>query len=78
MANFFVGGDLADRGGARVGVTSADGDNRADVAVGSGPGRPARVRVYRATDFAGAGEPARFQDLTPFGGAALPDGVFVG
>ena len=59
-------------------VTKSDGDGRADVAVGSGAGRPARVRVYLGKDFAGTGEPAAFQDLDPFGGAVLADGVYVG
>ena len=78
VANFFVGGDLDDRGGARVGVTNSDGDGRVDVAVGRGAGRPARVRVYLGKDLAGGGEPAAFQDLTPFGGAVLADGGYVG
>ncbi len=70
--------DLNDRGGARVAVTNSDGDEKADVAVGSGAGRPARVRVYLGKDFATGGEPGTFQDITPFGGAILTDGVFVG
>ncbi len=76
VANFFASGDLSDRGGARVGVTRADADGRADVVVGSGAGRPAGVRVYLGKDFAG-GEPA-FQLLDPLGGAVLADGVYVG
>jgi hypothetical protein len=78
IANFFVAGDAADRGGARVATKDADGDNKADVVVGSGAGRPARVRVYLGKDFVGSGEPATFQDIAPFGGAVLADGVFVG
>jgi len=77
VANFFVGGDLADRGGARVAVTDADRDVLADVAVGSGEGRPSRVRVYLGADFGSPAEPATFQDLDPFA-ATLPGGVFVG
>ncbi|MFO0799707.1 MAG: SdrD B-like domain-containing protein [Gemmataceae bacterium] len=77
VANFFVAGDLADRGGARVAVTNADGDGRADVAVGSGAGRPARVRLYMGKDFAAGGEPAA-SDLDALGGALLADGVYVG
>ncbi|MBN9523508.1 VCBS repeat-containing protein [bacterium] len=76
VANFFAGGDLSDRGGARVGVTRADADGRADVVVGSGAGRPAGVRVYLGKDFA-SGEPA-VQLLDPLGGAVLADGVYVG
>jgi hypothetical protein len=61
-----------------VASTDADGDNLADVVVGSGEGSPASVRVYLGKNFAGAGEPAAFQDIAVFGGAALADGVFVG
>ncbi len=78
VANFFVGGDLNDRGGARVGVTNADGDGKMDLVVGSGAGRAAKARVYLGTNVTGAGEPTAFQDLTLFGGAVLTDGVFVG
>jgi hypothetical protein len=60
-----------------VAVIDADGDGKADVAVGSGVGQPARVRVYRGADLAGGGEPAS-QDLDPFGGAVMTDGVYVG
>lgn len=38
LANFFVAGDLSNRGGARVAVTNTDGNAKADVAVGSGAG----------------------------------------
>jgi hypothetical protein len=78
VANFFVAGDAAKRGGVTVAVSDADGDARGDVAVGSGEGSPARVRAYLGVDFTGTGEPAEFQDLAPFGGAVLPGGVFVG
>jgi hypothetical protein len=61
-----------------VAVKDADGDRRADVAVGSGAGDPARVRVYLGKDFAGGGEPGTHQDLAPLGGAVLADGVYVG
>ncbi|HEX4607113.1 MAG TPA: VCBS repeat-containing protein, partial [Urbifossiella sp.] len=78
IANFFVAGNANDRGGARVAAENADGDAEADVAVGSGSGDPGRVRVYLGKNFPASGEPATFQDLTPFGGAPLTDGVFVG
>jgi hypothetical protein len=78
IANFFVAGDLNDRGGARVAVTSADGDGRVDLVVGSGAGRASRARVYLGKNFTGGGEPTTFQDIDPFGGAALADGVYVG
>ena len=77
VSNYFVAGNTTDRGGARVAATDADGDGRADVAVGSGAGRPARVRVYLGKDFAGGGEPPAV-DLGVFGGTVLADGVYVG
>ncbi|HEX4611747.1 MAG TPA: choice-of-anchor U domain-containing protein, partial [Urbifossiella sp.] len=77
LGNFFVAGAASDRGGVRVAAV-ADGSGKANVAAGSGAGDPARVRVYPGTGFAGGGEPATFQDLTPFGGAVLADGVYVG
>jgi hypothetical protein len=78
VANFFVAGNSRDRGGVRVATTDMDGDGRADLAVGSGEGSPARVRVYPGSAFTTGAEPARFQDLTVFGGLDLPGGVFVG
>jgi uncharacterized delta-60 repeat protein/uncharacterized repeat protein (TIGR01451 family) len=77
VANFFVAGNSADRGGVRVTATDADGDTRADLAVGSGEGSPSRVRTYLGKNFTTAAEPGTFQDLDPFG-AVLPGGVFVG
>ena len=78
VANFFVAGNDADRGGVRLAVENADDDSKADLAVGSGEGSPAKVRVYLGKNFTGAGEPAAFQDIAEFGGAPLPGGVFVG
>jgi hypothetical protein len=77
VSNFFVAGNATDRGGVRVATTNADGDARADVVVGSGEGSVSRVRIYLGKNFGGA-EPSLFQDLDPFGGAVLADGVFVG
>jgi fibronectin-binding autotransporter adhesin len=78
VANFFVAGNTTDRGGVRLAAKDADGDNKADVVVGSGEGSPANVRVYLGASFTGTGEPATFQDISAFGGVALPGGVFVG
>jgi uncharacterized delta-60 repeat protein len=78
VANFFVAGNSEDRGGVRVGVTNADGDGRADLVVGSGDFTSAQVRVYPGADLLSTGEPTNFQDLAPFGGAFLADGVYVG
>jgi hypothetical protein len=59
-----------------VAVKDADGDARADVVVGSGPGRPSLVKVYHGKDLAGAAEPAA-AGFDPFGGPPT-NGVFVG
>jgi len=78
IANFFVAGNSADRGGVRVAAVDADADGRADLATGSGEGSPAKVRIYLGKNFTGSGEPGTFQDIAVFGGAVLADGVFVG
>ncbi|MFO0800037.1 MAG: Calx-beta domain-containing protein [Gemmataceae bacterium] len=78
VGNFFVAGNAADRGGVRVAVKDADGDDQLDVVVGSGERSAARVRVYAGTGFGGGGEPGEFLDLEPFGGAVLAGGVYVG
>lgn len=75
LANFFAS-DPDRRGGVRAAVRDADGDGLADLLVGSGDGEPSRVRLYRSADvLAGA---TAFQELDPFAGAAVPNGVFVG
>ena len=78
LANFFLAGNTADRGGVRVAAKDVDGDNKAEVAVGSGEGSASRVRVYYGKNFGAVGEPANFQDLDPYSAAVLPAGVFVG
>ncbi|HJZ57420.1 MAG TPA: VCBS repeat-containing protein, partial [Gemmataceae bacterium] len=78
VANFFVAGNSADRGGVRVAAKNADGDAKADLAVGSGEGSPAKVRIYLGKNFTSSVEPTAFQDISVFGGAPLPGGVFVG
>ena len=77
LSNFFVAGNASDRGGVRPAVVDADGDNKADVVVGSGEGSVSGVRVYLGKNFGGA-EPSTVQTLDPFGSAVLADGVFVG
>ena len=76
VANFFFGSD-ASRGGVRVAAVDADGDSKADLAVGSGEGLPSAVRVYFGKTITNRGEPTAFQDLDPYG-QTLPAGVFVG
>jgi len=76
LSDFFAGGSAADRSGVRVAAVDADGDARADVAVGLAS--PPRARVYLGKSFVNAGEPAASQDLNPFGGPAAITNVFVG
>src|SRR5262249_2642501 len=78
LANFFVAGNSTDRGGIRVAAADVDGDNRVDVAVGTGLGVVSRARVYFGNVFTGGGEPGVSQDFDPFAGAPLADGVYVG
>jgi hypothetical protein len=74
VANFFAG-DPNNRGGVHVAVKpAADGTPR--LVTGSGAGEPAAVRVYLPRTARVAGQPD--QTLTPFGGATLAEGVFVG
>jgi hypothetical protein len=61
-----------------VTAKDADGDDRADLIVGSGEASPARARIYLGKDFTSPGEPEKVQDLDVFGGAVLTGGVFVG
>jgi hypothetical protein len=75
LANFFAG-DSSLRGGVRVALRDVNGDRRADLLAGSGQNEAARVRVYRAGVLLANG-PAE-QELDPFGGAVLANGVFVG
>ncbi|MFO0805296.1 MAG: VCBS repeat-containing protein [Gemmataceae bacterium] len=78
LANFFVAGNSTNRGGVRVAAKDLDGDARADLAVGSGDASPGFARLYRATSFVNTSEPAPLQDLSPFGGGIIADGIFVG
>jgi hypothetical protein len=78
VTNFFFG-DPASRGGVRVASTDVDGDGKGDLLVASGEGLPARVGVYLGTHITpGSAPTATDQDLSVFGGATLPGGVFVG
>jgi hypothetical protein len=78
IADYFLAGDLNNRGGVRVAVKDADGDDRADVVAGTGGNQASFARVYLGKDFVSVAEPTAFQDLDPFGGAVLADGVYVG
>jgi uncharacterized delta-60 repeat protein len=75
LANFAVGGqDPAAL--VSVATVNADGDARADLAVGSGAGQPSLVKVYLGRNLTGPAEPAS-TSLDPFGSTTL-NGVFVG
>jgi uncharacterized delta-60 repeat protein len=78
LANFFVGGNSVHRGGIRVAAVNADGDAFADLVLGSGEGDPATVRIDLGKNFTSSAEPAAFQEVSVFGGAVLPGGVYVG
>jgi hypothetical protein len=78
LASFFSAGSVDSRGGVRVAVVDADGDHRADVVTGSGKGQPAKARLYLGGTVSGTAEPAGFQELDPYAGIALTDGVHVG
>ena len=77
QANFFAG-DSSLRGGVRLALRDADGDGRADLISGSGEGEASRIRVYKSGNLLANSSPTADQELDPFGGAVLADGVFVG
>jgi uncharacterized delta-60 repeat protein len=75
LANFTVSGQSP---GALVSLATidADGDNKADLAVGSGAGQLSAVKVYLGGNISGTAEPAS-SSLDPF--SLVPvNGVFVG
>ena len=78
VANFFAF-DSSLRGGVRVAVKDLDGDNKADIVVGSGENTESQVRTYLSKNLpaGGTGDPAALQVVDPFG-ATLPSGVYVG
>ena len=59
-----------------VATVNADGDNRADLVVGSGAGQSSAVRVYLGTNLSGTAEPTS-TTFDPFGAVTI-NGVFVG
>jgi hypothetical protein len=78
LADFFVAGNMSDRDGVRVAAKDLDGDGKADVITGTGNGQSSLVRVYYGSSIGGVGEPTGFQDLDPFAGITLTDGIYVG
>jgi hypothetical protein len=77
VSNFFAG-DSSLRGGVRPALRDAAGDGTADLLAGSGEGEAPRVRVYLGANLLANPTPVADQDLDPFGGAVLADGVYVG
>ena len=75
LANFAVSGQ-SPSALVSVAAVNADGDSRADVAVGSGAGQESLVKVYPGTYLSGTAEPAS-TSFDPFG-TVTPNGVFVG
>jgi uncharacterized delta-60 repeat protein len=77
LADFVV--DAPANGGVRVAARDIDGDQFADLVVGSGDGQQSTVRVYLGTAInATSGLPELAQDpIDPFG-TTLANGVFVG
>ncbi|MFO0796881.1 MAG: VCBS repeat-containing protein [Gemmataceae bacterium] len=76
LANFFAG-DQDSRNGVRVAVKNLDGDNRADVLTGTGPGGGNLVRVYTGVQLAVTATPNPSRESVAFP-LLLTDGVFVG
>jgi hypothetical protein len=76
VGNFFAG-DPGLRGGVRVSLRDVDGDQLADLTVGSGEGEPGRASVYSAASLTKA-SPTATRTQTLFGTDPLADGVYVG
>jgi len=74
VANFFAG-DSNNRGGVRLAVGNLDGDNRADLITGAGPGS-SNVTTYLGANIPTNGTPPVQNSFDAFPG--LTGGVFVG
>jgi len=75
LANFFAG-NVENRGGIRVTVKNLDGDNKADLVVGSGTAAGSRVTAYRGVQISSQGTPPAVLDFDAVLG--FTGGVFVG
>jgi hypothetical protein len=64
----------------RVAVAAIGIGDEVNVVVGAGRNMPGLAKVYPVTGFTNGSnsEPTGGQLLTPFGGGALTDGIFVG
>jgi autotransporter-associated beta strand protein len=74
LANFFAG-NVDNRGGVRVAAKNLDGDAKADLVMGDGPGAGSRVTSYLGSAFANGSAPVN-SALDAFPG--FLGGVFVG
>ncbi|WP_168218902.1 FG-GAP-like repeat-containing protein [Limnoglobus roseus] len=75
LANFF-GGDVNSRGGIRLAVKDLDGDNRADLVVGSGTGAGSHLTAYYGKNINASGTPNSAFDFDAI--RASLGGIFVG
>jgi len=77
LANF-IAGDESLRGGVRVALKDYNSDGNADLITGSGSNEASKVRIYLANKLLTTPVGAPDFEVDPFGGAVLPNGVFVG
>jgi hypothetical protein len=75
VANFFAG-DTSLRGGIRITMKDADGDNFSDIIVGSGTGAGSTVIGYAGKNVAANGTPTEMFNFPAYPG--FTGGVFVG
>ena len=62
----------------RLALRDVNEDGKADLVTGSGEGEPSRVRVFKSANLLTNATPTPDQELDPFAGAVMPNGVFVG
>ncbi|MDB5314043.1 MAG: repeat protein [Gemmataceae bacterium] len=77
LANFFAG-DPSTRTGVRIAVKNLDGDARADLVAGAGPGGKSRVVVYAGSDMIAGPTPSPVRQSNAFPDYSFADGVCVG
>jgi hypothetical protein len=78
LGSFFADESLVgDRGGVRIAIKDVDNDGLADVVTGSTEGQNARVRVFSGASIT-AGAPTIVQELAPFNGFPMENGIYVG
>ncbi|HEX4612074.1 MAG TPA: VCBS repeat-containing protein [Urbifossiella sp.] len=77
LANFFAG-DPTSRTGVRIATKNLDGDGRADLVVGAGPGGKSDVMVYSGATLLGSPNPTPDRESNVFPSNDFADGVFVG